>query len=138
MTTLLFVNFYKTFNSIHSGKMEQIPLAYGLPNETVTAIMMLNKNTKAMVRSPDRDTVFFDIIARVVHGDTLFIICLDYVIRTSIDLIKEKKFTLKKARAETITDEDYVDDRTLLENVLPNVIPDCITLIKQQDALAFE
>ena len=45
----------------------------------------------------------------------LFIICLDYVLRTSIDLIKENDLTLKKARsrlyqAETITDTDYADD----------------------------
>ena len=48
-----------TFNSIHRGKMEQIQLAYGLPKETVAAIMMLYKDTKAMVRSPDGDTDFF-------------------------------------------------------------------------------
>ena len=32
---LLFVDFSKVFDSIHRGKMEQIPLAYGLPKETV-------------------------------------------------------------------------------------------------------
>ena len=41
--------------------MEQILLEYGLPKEIVSAIMMLYKNTKAMVRSPDGDTDFFDI-----------------------------------------------------------------------------
>ena len=40
-------------NSIHSGKMEQILLAYGLLKERVTAIMMLYKNKKAKVCSPD-------------------------------------------------------------------------------------
>ena len=29
---ILFVNFTKAFDSIHRGKMEQILLAYGLPN----------------------------------------------------------------------------------------------------------
>ena len=38
---ILFVDFSKAFDSIHSGKMEQILLAYGLPKETITAIMML-------------------------------------------------------------------------------------------------
>ena len=52
--TILFVNFAKVFDSIHRGKMEQILLAYGLPKETVLAIMMLYRNTK--VRSPDEDT----------------------------------------------------------------------------------
>ena len=39
--TLLFVDFSKAFDSIKRGKMEQILLAYGLPKETVTAIMIL-------------------------------------------------------------------------------------------------
>ena len=33
--------------------MEQIILAYGPPKETITIIMMLYKNTKAMVCLPD-------------------------------------------------------------------------------------
>ena len=48
----------------------------------VTSIRMLNKNTKAMVHSPDGDSNF-DIV-RVFHGDTLalylFIFGLDYVL----------------------------------------------------------
>ena len=69
--------------------MEQILLAYGLSKETVAAIAILYKNTKVKVRSPDGDTDYFDIVAGVLQGDTLalylFIICLDYVLRTSID-----------------------------------------------------
>ena len=38
--TLLLVDFSKTFDSIHRGKMEQILLAYSLPKETIAAIMM--------------------------------------------------------------------------------------------------
>ena len=53
--TLLFVNFSQAFDSIHRKKMEQILLAYGLPKETVAAIMMCYKNTKVMVCSPDGD-----------------------------------------------------------------------------------
>ena len=55
--------------------------------------MMLYKNTKVKVRSLDEDTDYFDIVAGVLQGDTLapclFIICLDYVLITSIDLMKE-------------------------------------------------
>ena len=47
--------------------MEQIILAYGLPRETVAAIMMLNENTKVRVCSPNVDTDFFDIVAGVLH-----------------------------------------------------------------------
>ena len=69
--TLLFVDFTKTFDSIHRGKMEQILLAYGLPEETVVAIMILYRDTKVKVRSPEGDTDYFDIVAGVLQGDTL-------------------------------------------------------------------
>ena len=66
-----------------------------------------------------------DIVAGVLQGDTLapylFIICLDYVLRTSIDLMKENGFKLAKERsrrnlAQTITDADYTDDTALIAN----------------------
>ena len=84
--------------------MEQIPLAYGIPKETVAAITILYRNTKVKVRSPDGDTEYFDIVAGVLQGDTLapylFIICLDYVLRTSIEKIKENGFELTKKRSK--------------------------------------
>ena len=117
--TILFVDFTKAFESIHRGKMEQILPAYGLPKENVAAIMMLYRDTKVKVRFPDGDTDYFDIVAVVQQGNTLapylFIICLDYVLRTSIDKIKENRFKLTKERswrypAKTITDSDDADD----------------------------
>ena len=82
--------------------MEQVLLAYGLPEETVAAIMILYRNTKVKVRSPDGDTDYFDIVAGVQQGDTLspylFIICLDYVLRTSIDNIREKLWADKEKK----------------------------------------
>ena len=123
--TILFVDFTKPFDSIHRGKMEQILLAYGLPKETVAAIMTLYRNTKVKVRSPDGDIDYFDILAGVQQGDTLapylFIICLEYVFRTSIDKMKENSFTLTKERsrrypAKTITDADNADDIALQTN----------------------
>ena len=39
-------------------------------------------------------------------------IFLDYVLRTSVYLLKENGFTLKRQEAETITDADYEDDIT--------------------------
>ena len=123
--TILFVDFTKAFDSIHRGKMAQTLFAYGLPKETVAAIMMLYRNTKVNVCSPDGDTDYFDIIAGVQQGDTLapyvFIICLDYVLRISIDKIKENGFKLTKERsrrypAKTITDADYTEVIALLAN----------------------
>ena len=82
-------------------------------------------NDERMVFSPDKNTIFFDIVAEVLQGDILtpyvFIICLDYVLWTLIAL--KNGFTLKKKKArrwryltETITDRDYTDDEALLKN----------------------
>ena len=96
-----------------------------METETVAAITILYRNTKVKVRSPDGDTEYFNIVAGVLQGDTLapylFIICLDYVLRTSIDKIKENGFELTKKRsrrypATTITDADYADDIAILAN----------------------
>ena len=90
--------------------------------------MILYENTKVKVRLPDGDTEYFDIVVGVLQGDTLatylFIICLDYVLRRSIDKIRVNGFKLTKKRsrrypAKTITDADYVDDIALLANT-PN------------------
>ena len=100
--TILFVNFTKVFDSIYREQMEQILLAYGLPKETVVAIMILYRNT---------------------------IICLDNLLRTLIDKIKENGFELTKKRSrmyltKTITNADYaasantpVQAKTLLHSL---------------------
>ena len=91
--------------------MDQILLANSLPKETVY--------------SPDGDTDYFGNVEGVLQQDTLasyqFIICLYYVLRTSIHIIKENGIKLWKERsrrysAQTITDMDYADDITLLAN----------------------
>ena len=55
--------------------------------------MMLYKHFKVKVRPMDGDADFFEIIAGILQEDTealyLFIIWLDYVPRTSIDLRKK-------------------------------------------------
>ena len=57
--TFLFVDFTKAIDSINSGKMEQILLAYGVPKETLAAITILYRNTKVKVRSPDGDRILW-------------------------------------------------------------------------------
>ena len=105
--------------------MEQILLAYSRPKETVAAIMMLYKNMKVEVRSPDEDTDYFNIVTGVLQGDTLapylFIICLEHMLQTSLNLMKGNGFMLAKVRSRnyptrTITDADYADDIALLAN----------------------
>ena len=122
--TILFVDFAKVFDSIHRGKMGQVLLVYGLPKENIVAIIMLYKNTK--VKSTLlMETHYFDIVAGVLQEDTLvpylFIICLDDVLRTFIDIMKDNGFKLamdisRMHPAQTITDADYADDIALLAN----------------------
>ena len=93
--------------------------------------MILYRNTKVKVRSPDGDTDYFDIIAGVLQwGYTspyLFIICQDYVLRTSIDKIKENDFELIKKRRRYPQKQlptDYADSA-----VLANALPQAETLL---------
>ena len=81
---------------------------------------------KVKVHSLDRDTDYFDTVAGVLQGDRLdpylFIICQGYMLRMSIDLMKENGFKLAKERSrryptQTITDTDYADDIVLLANI---------------------
>ena len=85
--------------------------------------MMLYKNMKAMVCSPNANTDFFDIVTGVLQGDTLapylFMICLDYVLWMSVDLMKENVLTPKKVKrrrypTETIIHADYANDLALV------------------------
>ena len=82
---------------------------------------------KVKVSSPDGNTDCFDIVAVVLQGDTLFpyviINFLDYVLRKSIDFMKDNGIKLTKERsrrhpAPTITDADDGDDIALLANTL--------------------
>ena len=80
-----------------------------------------------MVRSSNGDTHFFEITTGVLQGDTLapflFIICLDYILKTSLENDRELGFTLtdrisRRYPAEQITDIDYTDDIALSSNTL--------------------
>ena len=125
--TLLFIDFSKAFDSIDRGNMKEILSAYGIPKETVDAIMIMYQDTRSMVRSPDGDTDFFDISAGVLQGDTLapyvFIICLDYVLRKALHKNNELGSTFAKRKSERypamkITDANYADDLAVLADVL--------------------
>ena len=114
---------HRFLHGIHRGKIEQIFLAYGLPKETVIAIMKLYNNTKVMVRSPDGGIDFFDIVAGVLQRDSLvinmFIIYLDY---TNVDRSNERKwlYTIphKLLRTQTMQMTTY-----FLEKHLPKPNP---------------
>ena len=74
-----------------------------------------------MIHSPDGNFDFFNIDTRLLQRGAfalyLFILCLDYYLQTSIDLIKNS-LTLKKKKearsrwyqTESMIDADYADD----------------------------
>ena len=73
------------------------------------------------------DADFFDIVTEVLQEGILplylFVLNLDYVLRTSIDLIKENGFILKKAKsrqypANSMTNQDYTVELAFLVNTL--------------------
>ena len=98
----MLVDLFKAFDSIHRRNMDQILIAYAYSKKTVKVLMMPYKTAKTMVRSPDRDTAQLNIVARILRRGKfvpfLFIICLDNLRETSIDILKENILTLKRKR----------------------------------------
>ena len=86
-----------------------------LPKENVAAIIMLYGNTKIKVHSPNVERHYFDIVTGVLQGDTLapylLIICLDIVLRTSLDQMKDNCFKLTKERSRN-TPYNHLRTRT--------------------------
>ena len=115
---LMFVNFSKTFDSIHrkyvanSICMWSSQITCWWYNDTLQI-------TKAMVYSGHRDTNFYDIATGALRGDTLIqylcIICQNFLLWTSINLIK-KIFRGQKGKKQTISCRNY--DRSRLRRLL--------------------
>ena len=106
--------------------MEQIVLAYGLPKETVAAIIMLNKNTEVKVCTPDGDKLLWHCCwcSAREYISPISVHNLPRRWTLNIDRSNERKWSYtKKARirqypVQTITDTDYADDIALLANTL--------------------
>ena len=64
-------------------------------------IMMLYKNTKVKVRSPDGDTDFFDIVAGFLQGESLISVHNLPRLRTlNVDISNERKWLYTKQEQE--------------------------------------
>ena len=72
---------------------------------------MLNKNTNVKIYTSDGGKDFLDIVACVMQGDKLvqylFVIYVDYKLRTSIDLMEGNGFTLKEVMKLTASPGNY-------------------------------
>ena len=66
---------------------------------------------------------------------------LDYVLRMSIDLIKENGFTLKRQDrqypAESMTDADYADDQALITNDHVTLVAQISLTLSRHSSLSF-
>ena len=121
------MDFKKAFDTVNRDKMFEILKAYGILNQIVLARASMYHNTEAIVCSPGGETDFFAFHAGVLQGDTLapfvFIIALDYAMRSAIEGYEDLGFTLTGRRshrfpAVMITDRDLANDITLISDNL--------------------
>ena len=120
---LTFINFRKTFDTIHRGKLHE-NLKRLRSAKIVSAIAATCTQTK--VRTPDGDTESFEILAGVLQEGTLapflFIVALDYALRCVIDGEEEglgfalTKRAGRRVSVKTLTDSDFADDIFLLSH----------------------
>ena len=121
---ITFVDFKKAFDTIHRGRKLKILKAYDIPEKLVQEIGLMYQNTRARVITPDGNTVFFEILAGVLQGDTLapylFAIVLDYAMRQALDGKEEELgLHIEKRRSRRqhpiiITDTDFAVDIALI------------------------
>ena len=105
--TQLFVDFSKVFVFIHRRKMEQTLLTYCLLKETVTAIMILFKSTKANVQSSGSDINFFDILAKV-YISAIFVYTQPRQSTSNVDRSNKRKWLCsKKGKKQTRPSRNY-------------------------------
>ena len=124
---MTFVDFRKAFDSVHRGILMKILRAYGIPNKIADLIEKTYTDTFAKVMTPDGLTEAFAILAGVLQGDTLapyiFIIVVDYIMRTALKDLDEPGFTLtlRQSRwhpAEKLSDVEFADDVALITETI--------------------
>ena len=95
---------------------------HGIPTVIINAIKILYSDTSATVHRSD-------ICAEILQGDTLapflFMIVLDYVLRMSVDKMKDSGLEIHPRRstrypAQYLTDTDFADDIALISGSLFN------------------
>ena len=110
--------------------MKEILTSYGIHEEISNANMISYRNTRSKVRLPDGDTQLFNITTGVPQVDklapSLFMICLDHILRNSLDPNHDLGFTLnniKSRRPQTIniTYVDYAYDNAILTDSMKYV-----------------
>ena len=96
--------FLRSISFKHRGKMKQMLLAYGLPKEIVTAVMIFYRNMKVKVRSPNGDRFLrhccWSSARRYIS--TIFVYNLLRLCKSKVNRSNKKNgFTLKKKKARS-------------------------------------
>ena len=84
--------------------MLEILKAYGIPEKSVNATGLMHEGTLARIITPDGETELFNILAKLLQGDTLasysFAIVLDFTLRMAIGGNEEELgFKLDRGRS---------------------------------------
>ena len=124
----VFIDFTKAFDSIDWNYIDNILLAYDVPNEIVDAVMSVYYGAKAAVKYNGTISDYFDLGVGILQGDTLapylFIIVLDWVMRNAIPdpsisfTINERVGTRTRTivEAKYLTGLDFADDIVLISS----------------------
>ena len=122
---IIFIDFKKAFDSVDRNTLFQILHAYGIPEKIVKAIQIMYINTSAVVLTPEGETTNFNINTGILQGDPLapylFIIVLDYALRTAIDDREGLTLTSRRSSrhpASHLSDLDYADDIALFADTI--------------------
>ena len=65
---MVILYFSKLSTLFTEQRLKKILLAYGIPQKSLSGIMILYKNTEACVCSPNGNVGYFDILAGVLQG----------------------------------------------------------------------
>ena len=88
MTTIIFVDFNKAFDSIDRRAISIVLSKYGVSELFIANVMQFYIGTSAVVATAHGNTEQFSITSHVHHGNTLapflFITLLDYVLRETL------------------------------------------------------
>ena len=106
--TRRFAHFLKTSDSIERGKLEQILLAYGLPWETETSIIMFYRNTKSIIAHLMATQTSLTLLPESCIRAPSFIICLDYV-----DAKQKIMVSPQQEKKEKIGKNQMISDKNL-------------------------
>jgi hypothetical protein len=131
----VFIDYCKAFDSVDWNYIENILLAYDVPDEIVKAIMSIYYGAQAAVKTDTQVSEYFDLGVGVLQGDSLapylFDIVVDWIFRNAIPP-DDTKLGLKLANAKGsrsrpisptkfLTDLDYADDIALVSSSDTNI-----------------